>query len=77
MTKKTNAVHGIASAPFPEGLPARLACPFCGSEDLSYLNLFACEVQCNNQSCLTEGPKRDTLEDAITAWNVRFRKKND
>lgn len=77
MAKKANTVHGIASAPFPEGLPDRLPCPFCGSEELSYLSLFACEVQCNNESCLTEGPKRDTLEEAIEAWNARSGEKND
>jgi len=44
-------------------------CPFCGSTNLGFLSLFAWEVQCN--LCLAEGPKADTREEAIAAWNRR------
>lgn len=47
------------------------SCPFCGSDDL-YIphpeHVFAW-ILCN--ACDTEGPVKNTKEEAITAWNTR------
>ena len=56
-------------------------CPFCGSDDLFKFEypfrrkpgVRGCYVKCQN--CGAETGTRETIEDAISAWNMRKRKR--
>ncbi len=47
------------------------SCPFCGSGDIYLPKPVEFIVGFNCRSCGTEGPAKDTEQQAITAWNTR------
>jgi Lar family restriction alleviation protein len=56
------------------------ACPFCdgtpfiregGNPFLSVREDAHWSIMCGRGSCMAEGPRRDTREEAIVAWNHR------
>jgi len=48
------------------------ACPFCGNEaDTNDDGNNTFYLSCMGYDCETQGPVRQTMEEAITAWNCR------
>ena len=45
-------------------------CPFCGGDNVAIIP-YRWFVRCENSSCGAEGPYRDTVAEAIEAWNKR------
>lgn len=47
-------------------------CPFCGCEKVRVFPIGKnFTVSCGNWDCVTDGPIKETIEEAIKAWNTR------
>lgn len=89
--KKMNNITREWKLPIP---PGTTACPFCGQQQLYIQVAWEPEplldpphtikiilwywVQCDNESCFTQGPPRLSENEAVQAWTSRpplFRKR--